>query len=70
MSHVEKALELYGSNFNCAQAVFGAFADDLGFDSDLSEQNMIAALYEVTASSMDNRKFFWDVPGVSLSIRE
>lgn len=29
-------------------------------NSDLSEQNMIAALYEVTASSMDNRKFFWD----------
>lgn len=32
MSHVEKALELYGSNFNCAQAVFGAFAGDLGLD--------------------------------------
>lgn len=31
--------------------------------SDLSEQNMIAALYEVTASSMDNRKFFWDLMG-------
>ena len=30
-------------------------------NSDLSEQNMIAALYEVTASSMDNRKFFWDL---------
>lgn len=32
-------------------------------NSDLSEQNMIAALYEVTDSSMDNRKFFWDVIG-------
>ena len=32
-------------------------------NSDLSEQNMIAALYEVTASSMDNRKFFWDLIG-------
>lgn len=29
-------------------------------NSGLSEQNMIAALYEVTASSKDNRKFFWD----------
>jgi len=31
--------------------------------SDLSDQNMIAALYEITASSMDNRKFFWDLIG-------
>ena len=31
--------------------------------SDLSEQNMIAALYEVTATSLDNRKFFWDLVG-------
>ncbi|MDD6512380.1 hypothetical protein, partial [Sharpea azabuensis] len=30
-------------------------------NSGLSEQNMIAALYEVTASSLDNRKFFWDL---------
>ena len=27
----------------------------------LSEQNKIVALYEITASSMDNRKFFWDL---------
>lgn len=32
-------------------------------NSGLSEQNMIAALYEVTASSMDNRKFFWYLMG-------
>lgn len=32
-------------------------------NSDLSEQNMIAALYEMTASSLDNRKFFWDLFG-------
>lgn len=32
-------------------------------NSGLSEQNMIVALYEVTASSMDNRKFFWDLIG-------
>ena len=32
-------------------------------NSGLSEQNMIAALYEVTASSLDNRKFFWDLVG-------
>ena len=31
--------------------------------SGLSEQNKIAALYEITASSMDNRKFFWDLIG-------
>ncbi len=30
-------------------------------NSGLSEQNMIAALYEITASSLDNRKFFWDL---------
>jgi hypothetical protein len=29
--------------------------------SGLSEQNKIAALYEITASSMDNRKFYWDL---------
>jgi hypothetical protein len=28
--------------------------------SDLSEHNLIAALYEITGSSRDNRKFFWD----------
>ena len=32
-------------------------------ESGLSEQNMIAALYEITASSIDNRKFFWDLIG-------
>lgn len=32
-------------------------------NSGLSEQNMIAALYEITASSIDNRKFFWDLIG-------
>ena len=36
---------------------------DIIKNSDLSEQNMIAALYEITASSMDNRKFFWDIFG-------
>ena len=34
-------------------------------NSDLSERNMIAALYEVTASSMDNRKFFWDLVDIT-----
>ena len=32
-------------------------------NSDLSEQNIIAALDELTASSMDNRKFFWKLFG-------
>jgi hypothetical protein len=31
--------------------------------SGLSEQNIIAALDEITASSIDNRKFFWDMFG-------
>ena len=42
-------------------------------ESGLSEQNMIAALYEITASSMDNRKFFWDLIGwekLEKSVRE
>ena len=41
--------------------------------SDFSEQNMIAALYETTAFSMDNRKFFWDLIGrekLEKSVRE
>lgn len=32
-------------------------------NSGLSEQNRMAALYEITASSLDNRKFFWDLGG-------
>ena len=32
-------------------------------NSGLSEQNKIAALYEITASSLNNRKFFWDLIG-------
>ena len=32
-------------------------------NSGLSEQNRIAALYEITSSSLDNRKFFWDLIG-------
>lgn len=31
--------------------------------SEVSEQNKIAALYELTGKSMDNRRFFWDVFG-------
>lgn len=31
--------------------------------SDLSEQNKVAALYEITDSSINNRKFFWDLFG-------
>lgn len=31
--------------------------------SGLSEQNIIAALYEISATSLDNRKFFWDLIG-------
>ena len=31
------------------------------YKSGLSEQNIIAALYEISATSLDNRKFFWDL---------
>lgn len=32
MEHVEKSLKLFGSKFNCAQAVFASFAEELGLD--------------------------------------
>ncbi len=32
MKNSEKAVKLFCDGYNCAQAVFGAFADDLGFD--------------------------------------
>ncbi|MBR3908968.1 MAG: C_GCAxxG_C_C family protein, partial [Clostridia bacterium] len=32
MKNSEKAVKLFTDGYNCAQAVFGAFADDLGFD--------------------------------------
>ena len=32
MSHVEKSLELFGAKFNCAQAVFASFSEELGLD--------------------------------------
>lgn len=34
MNHQEKALEYFGNNFNCSQAVFTAFAPELGFDEE------------------------------------
>lgn len=34
ISHSEKAFELFNSGYNCSQAVFGAFADDLGVDTE------------------------------------
>lgn len=30
MTHVEKAIELFGRKFHCSQAVFAAFAEELG----------------------------------------
>lgn len=30
MTHIEKATELFGKKFHCSQAVFAAFADELG----------------------------------------
>lgn len=32
MTHREKAIELFNSGYNCAQAVICAFADDIGMD--------------------------------------
>ncbi len=32
MTHSEKAVELFEKGYNCAQAVFGAFAEDVGID--------------------------------------
>lgn len=32
MKNSEKAVKLFTDGYNCAQAVFGAFADDIGFD--------------------------------------
>lgn len=32
MTHVDKALNLFGLKFNCAQAVFASFSQDLGLD--------------------------------------
>ena len=34
MNHQEKALDCFGRNFNCSQAVFSAFAPELGFDEE------------------------------------
>jgi len=34
MGHREKAEELFNSGYNCAQAVFCAFCDDMGFDKE------------------------------------
>ena len=32
MKHAEKAVSLYKQGFYCSQAVFAAFADELGID--------------------------------------
>lgn len=50
------ATDALGKIYAACLKVLGSIIKNSG----LSEQNMIAALYEVTASSMDNRKFFWD----------
>jgi len=36
MTKAERALELYGSNFNCSQAVLTAFASEFGLDEELA----------------------------------
>lgn len=32
MDNKQKALDIFGKQFNCAQAVFGAFAEEVGID--------------------------------------
>ena len=32
MNHEEKAVAYFGNNFNCSQAVFATFAEELGMD--------------------------------------
>ena len=53
------ATDALGKIYAACLKVLGSIIKNSG----LSEQNMIAALYEITASSMDNRKFFWDLIG-------
>ena len=36
MTKVEKAVDLYGKNFNCSQAVLTAFAEDFGLSEKLT----------------------------------
>lgn len=36
MKNSEKAVKLFCNGYNCAQAVFGAFANDIGFDENLA----------------------------------
>ena len=41
MNNSEKALELFKSNFNCAQSVFSAYADKFGIDD--KQAKLVAA---------------------------
>jgi len=41
MTHAEKAVELFIEGYNCAQAVFGAFCDVTGFDSNFGNYVVI-----------------------------
>ena len=36
MKNSEKAVKLFTEGYNCAQAVFAAFAEDIGFDKDIA----------------------------------
>ena len=36
MTHSEKAVELFNQGYNCSQAVFGAFAEDVGLPEDVA----------------------------------
>lgn len=36
MSHADTAVEYYGNNFNCSQAVFTTFAKEMGIDEKLA----------------------------------
>ncbi len=36
MSRIDEALSNFGNDFNCAQSIFGAFADHYGLDRDIA----------------------------------
>lgn len=36
MTHIEKAMKIFWDRFNCSQAVFAAFAEELGMSEDMA----------------------------------
>lgn len=36
MNHVDKAVEYFSNNFNCAQAVFTTYATEMGIEEEMA----------------------------------